>query len=301
MAMLKDRIIISHWDLDGLTSAALVARRLRDVTTVLSTITALPRYLSQVVSLSAVARIRELYILDLNPQPGRLDEIYMLIRELRDNDVQVTWIDHHEWEHSYKYHIEEAGARVYLDTGEVTAGIIYGMLWDKPDEYASRLVELAYDDDFFLNRHEVTVKWRRVLRWYRWNVRYNAYKSFRKGVIWPRWAETLYRNIADEYTELLEKAVASTYTYEVAGVKVVVAEDVDQRLHPGEVYESIVGNGINGDIYIIMYPNGVSMRSDTMDVSLIAKKLGGGGHKRAAGVSGAVTIKQIMKAIADSR
>ncbi len=297
LALLKDKVIISHWDLDGLTSAALLSRRLRETTTILSTISALPRYLSQVVSLSSVVRIRDVYILDLNPQPGRLDEIYMLIRELRENDVHVTWIDHHEWEHSYRYHIEEAGAKVYIDTNEVTAGLVYRLYWDKPDEYASRLVELAYDDDFFLNKIPVTIKWRRILRWYRWNTRYNALRSFRRGEIWPRWAENLYRGIEKEYMALLRVAVSSTYTYYASGARIVVAENVDQRLHPGEVYEEILRSNIRGDVYIIMYPNGISIRSEKLDASEIAKILGGGGHRKAAGVAGHVTLKQIIKAV----
>jgi nanoRNase/pAp phosphatase (c-di-AMP/oligoRNAs hydrolase) len=60
----------------------------------------------------------------------------------------------------------------------------------------------------------------------------------------------------------------------------------NERIHPGDLQVFIEKKTGNiADAYVFFYNKGVSLRSGSIDVSKIAKELGGGGHKRAAGAT----------------
>ena len=88
-------------------------------------------------------------------------------------------------------------------------------------------------------------------------------------------------------------------TYRIKDASIVIVKNIDPRLHPGEVQDFLEKNGVTADLYILVYPSAVSLRSDTIDVSKIALALGGGGHQRAAGISSSIDISYILNTISD--
>ncbi len=280
---------MSHWDLDGIASAALVVRyrlsmnkynnRVR-----LSTINALAKNLYIFLNKELLKEPhKNLLILDLNP----LRDSYELIRDALDiaidYGISVYWIDHHSWNGSIANDLTETGVKVIIDQNLVTTEII-AELFNLKDDYSRKLVELARDDDLFLNRYEYTVYWRRILKWFGWDVRYRALESFIAGEIWPEWARGLYGQIHGQYSRLMEKALANTVVKSYGGFRIAISYSIDQRLHAGEIQEVLLENGVEADLYIVVYPNAISLRSDVVDVSAIARSLGGGGHPRASGI-----------------
>ncbi len=281
--------VISHWDLDGLASAALLVRTLckrngYGCGVRLSTINALPNNLFIFLNKEFVKNPhKELIIADLNPLPTRYDIVKDILATAIDYGIRVHWFDHHNWFPEFISELTELGVNVVVDPDSVTAEII-AKTFNLRDSYSMKLVELAIDDDLFLNRNIYTVYWRRVLRWFDWKVRYKALNSFIAGIIWPEWASGLYGQIHEEYRRLLNKALSNTVVKEVNGFRIAVSYSIDQRIHAGEIQEVLMENGVTADLYIVVYPSAISLRSTVIDVSKIAKKMGGGGHPRASGI-----------------
>lgn len=281
--------VISHWDLDGIISAALIVRhRLSkneyNTRVRLSTINALAKNLYIFLNKQLMKEPHNhLIILDLNPLKDGYELIRNALEVAIDYGIRVYWIDHHSWNGSIMEDLEALGVEIVLDKNKVTAEII-AKIFNLRDRYSKDLVELARDDDLFLNRYEYTIYWRRILRWFDWNVRYKALQSFIAGDIWPEWARGLYGQIHGHYSKLMEKALTNTVVKDYGGFRVAISYSIDQRLHAGEIQDMLIKNDIRADIYIVVYPNAISLRSNVVDVSDIARRFGGGGHPKASGI-----------------
>ncbi|NPA99506.1 MAG: phosphohydrolase [Crenarchaeota archaeon] len=291
-------VVISHWDLDGLASAAILALRTAPVKIWLASVTAVPRYLRKALEEYSPDQI---WISDLNPQASQISDLRMLIKQASIEGVKIRWIDHHEWDRSIYDLIHQYDETVWylVDPSTVTADLVARKFRVRDNPYINDLVSLAIDDDFFLNRYDLTIRWRRVLRWYSWNIRYKALNSFIGGEISPYWMNKLYEDeVKNLYENLIREALGRMDIIEKNGIKIIIFQDVDPKVHPGELTDAAKKNGVTADIYIVRYPRGASLRSDYYDVSLIAKKLGGGGHPYAAGIPGKINISKIIEMVA---
>ncbi len=291
-------VVISHWDLDGLASAAILALKTAPVKIWLASVTAVPRYLRKALEEYSPDQI---WISDLNPQAAQISDLRMLIKQASIEGVKIRWIDHHEWDRSIYDLIHQYDETVWylVDPSTVTADLVARKFRVRDNPYINDLVSLAIDDDFFLNRYDLTIRWRRVLRWYSWNIRYKALNSFIGGEISPYWMNKLYEDeVKNLYENLIREALGRMDIIEKNGIKIIIFQDVDPKVHPGELTDAAKKNGVTADIYIVRYPRGASLRSDYYDVSLIAKKLGGGGHPYAAGIPGKINVSKIIEMVA---
>ncbi len=290
-------IVISHWDLDGLASATILALKLAPVKIWLASVTAVPRYLKKALEEYSPDQI---WISDLNPQISQINDLRILIKQARIEGVKIKWIDHHEWDRKIYDLIHRYNETVWylVDPSTVTADLIARRLRIRDNPYINELVSLAIDDDFFMNRYELTIRWRRVLRWYSWSIRYKALNSFIGGDISPYWMNKMYEDeVKNLYENLIREALGRMDIIEKNGFKIIIFQDVDPKVHPGELTEAAKKNGVTADVYIVRYPRGASLRSDYYDVSIIAKMLGGGGHPYAAGIPGKINISKIIEAV----
>ena len=281
--------IISHWDLDGIISAALVVRHrlsMNEYNTKvrLSTINALAKNLYVFLNKHLVKEPHShLIVLDLNPLKDSYELIENALEVAIDYGIRVQWIDHHSWNNHIVEELKALGVDILLDKDKVTAEII-ARSFNLNDRYSKDLVELARDDDLFLNRYKYTIYWRRILRWFDWDIRYRALHSFIAGDIWPEWARGLYGQIHEHYRKLMEKALTNTIIKDYGAFRIAISYSIDQRLHAGEIQDMLIKNDIRADIYIVVYPNAISLRSNVVDVSDIARRFGGGGHPKASGI-----------------
>ncbi len=297
----RNTVVISHWDLDGLASATMLTEYYKPLRTILSSITALPRNMLQ--GIKTLDRNGLIVISDLNPQVKHVKDLKEILRLCRERNISVKWIDHHLWDRViYRLFSEYSDVLTYIDDTSTVAADLVAKLYGFTDNiFYNRLVELAIDDDFFLNRYELTIIWRRMLRWYKWGLRYRALESFLKHEINPPWLMKMYESeVKTIYENLIREAIGrSDIIHTRNGFRVVVFQDVDPRIHPGEVTWIAKTHGLLADIYIVRYPRGVSLRSDKVDVSMIAKLLGGGGHSNAAGIPGRIDIDSILSIISN--
>ncbi len=290
-------IVISHWDLDGLASATILALKLAPVKIWLASVTAVPRYLKKALEEFGPDQI---WISDLNPQISQINDLRILIKQASIEGIKIKWIDHHEWDRKIYDLIHRYNETVWylVDPSTVTADLIARRLRVRDNPYINELVGLAIDDDFFMNRYELTIRWRRVLRWYSWGVRYKALNSFIGGEISPYWMNKMYEDeVKNLYENLIREALGRMDVIEKNGIKIIIFQDVDPKVHPGELTDAAKKNGVTADIYIVRYPRGASLRSDYYDVSIIAKKLGGGGHPYAAGIPGKINVSKIIEIV----
>ena len=289
------RLTITHWDIDGLAAATFMYFKLKPANQILSSVTSLPNYLLQ--SLRQTPLPREVWVADLNPQPNSVKAITAFLEEARRRRIKVYWFDHHEWD--TRVYRELAGfddvLTYVVDPNYTAADLVASRLDLKGDKFVDELVKLSYDDDFFENKYDLTVMWRRVLRWGGWDVRYKALDSFKRRDLAPAWMLEFYkREVSIVYENLIREALARMDVIDHEGFRIIVFPDVDPRVHPGEVVQVSERNGLRAHVYIVRYPRGVSLRSDYIDVSSIAREMGGGGHSRAAGIPGDVSLRTLL-------
>ncbi len=277
-------VVVSHWDVDGIASAAIAVRMGASVVK-LSALAALPRILEDAVHALERERADTLIIADLNPSPGHELLIETSLDYAASLGVRILWLDHHEWPSGLVDELRSLGAEVIVDTGRVSAELVRDYLGCR-DGVCRRLVEMAIDDDRFLNRDELAIKWRRILRWYGWRTRYQAVRDWARGRLWPQWAANLWARLSSEYEELMARTLSNIKLVRIGDYLLAAVRVASEKLHPGEVHARMLEMGVDADIYAMIYDNGVSLRSATLPLACIARRLGGGGHDNAAGIPG---------------
>jgi len=279
-------VIVSHSDVDGVVSAALIYRVKGDVSVLgcyLSSIRALIRSLGLAVNNALVNGASHLIISDLNiADDNQTKVITKLLSKLVNIGIEVYWFDHHKWLEKFINELTGIGVNMYIDESMVAAEII-AKYFRLDDDYSRKLVELAIDDDRFINKNPLSTRWRRVLRWYDWNFRRKAVKALAKGDLWPKWVDEAYKTIETIYVAMLRQAIKNLKIIDVNGYKVATVFNVPGKVHPGDVHLELISQGLDADIYVLIYSGGTSFRSRVVNVASLAQKLGGNGHTHSAG------------------
>ena len=277
--------VIAHSDMDGIASAAIIARwaSARGLKTSWDVVGV--RGLYKVL----VSRMREavsqpyrvaFVVVDMAP---RHSDAYVYASLLRSENVQLVWVDHHEWPLEVKSYLERAGAKVYVERDDVTAANVCRLLSCHDDPVMARLVELArYDDSCQPDPEGLVERWRIVLRSLRPSDAAAAVADLSRGEFWPSWAEERYRDVEPSYREQLSSTHVSLHEYE--GVRVLVAVPPPMVSACDLELSGLVRVGRGVDVAVIVYPKSISIRTTGgYDANCIARALGGGGHRRAAG------------------
>ncbi|MEM0109781.1 MAG: phosphohydrolase, partial [Desulfurococcus sp.] len=179
------KAVVTHWDIDGLASNTIISRYTRPEKKVLSSVTSTFKYLMSLFE----EGYSEIVVADLNPQLTDLNNYANLFSAMRKKGYIVKWLDHHLWpEEVEKTFIEFSDVVSYInDPFTVTADISANFVNATRDRFVTMLIELAFDDDWFQGKYELTTIYRRVLRFYKWEIRYRILESLLAGDIAPRW------------------------------------------------------------------------------------------------------------------
>ncbi len=142
LGLLPCNVIISHGDVDGIISAALVRRHLRKDAYIIFTS---PRNLSDTLSLIRGRKFK-LYLTDLALNLAIAHSVADRLRNLKDKGCTITWIDHHTW----STEAVEA-VKPYVDSlvvrEETSAAKLVMEFLSLRDPFSVRLVEIADDAD----------------------------------------------------------------------------------------------------------------------------------------------------------
>ncbi|ADG90912.1 DHH family phosphoesterase [Thermosphaera aggregans] len=299
MKISRRRGIITHWDIDGLASAVILSKMLNPERRILSSVNSVARYIGELVSLG----LNEIWIADLNPASSMKNQLNMTLERAKRLGVKLYWFDHHQWSNDMINLFNQYSEVISFinESSMVASHIVANYFGVGGNEYYRKLISLAYDDDFFENRFEITRIYRRVLKWDGWDIRYRVLESLLQGELEPRWLIEYYVNeVKNLYENLIREAIGRMEVVEKNGARLLIFPDVDPRVHPGELIEVVEKQGLLAHAYIVRYPRGISLRSDYVDVSKIASLYGGGGHPRVAGIPGGVGMEAVLKSLLDA-
>ncbi len=252
-------MIITHNDADGLICAVLLLRKFGKDKVYFST----PFLLRDTICKSIIGnKADKLWICDIagNNQAIRAASIY----------EKVFWIDHHSWQPSEKpenitFVIKQApsAAQVLAD---------YLML-DDP------LVGIANEIDTNNVKSEDAEKLRKMVAALRWkgnnlNLLLQLLLKFEINEI------NVFDSLIQRYESWLNEAMKHIKVHEFGKVKIV---ETTERIPTFEIT-----NRMDYDILAVVYRNKttrIELRSKSKSVLEVAKALGGGGHKLAAGAT----------------
>jgi hypothetical protein len=271
-------LFLSHWDLDGVVSAALLVRTARvlglSYDYKLVTPSSLPKFI-------AYPEAERLVVADVAPQPGLEAKLTEALKRFQ----KAVWIDHHDWhEEALRALSQVNGLALYLDRERAAAELTYTYLVDTCGvdlEGYEELVGLARAEDTNDTVAGDALLLRVILRMGEWELRYRLVDSLASEPRLPTWVRDVGSRMLNRYKLLLRDATRRAKVYEAwCGARIVVVRS-PPSLHPGDLVSRL--SGLEGDVYVIAYPDALSFRSSVVPVSRIAWLLGGSGHVRAAG------------------
>ncbi len=274
------RIVVTHTDLDGVASAAILTRSLGGVD---KYVFAQPSSLPRVLSAVKCSGECEVYVCDLSPNGDSLDLILEAVRRLVGSGAGVWWFDHHVWDSSWIEAFRSAGVRLYQDTSTCSAGIVYRQL-GSGDPVSERIARAAcsldlwvFDDWLgnFLARYvgnSGSENWKR-----------RAVASLASGALLDEEVLRVVEDSVDRELKVLSEALRRCGVREVCGVRVVYHYK-SVKDHVTSYIASLLMTRLGADVAVICRRGSASLRSrGRVDVREIAKELGGGGHRSAAG------------------
>ncbi|MET1128238.1 MAG: hypothetical protein ABWW70_02870 [Thermoproteota archaeon] len=277
--------ILSHVDLDGLASSAVVARwassrgieHQQHVAGARGLYAMARKLLQQLAGSSRGV----LVIADLGPKDLATAEALVSYAERVGG---IVWVDHHEWpSEALEALSRHSSVAVVHDRSRCSAEIMCSVVgcWD--DSHSKVLVELARaDDSCSSDPYGLAEKWRLVLRYLDWEGLRRAARDLAEGNLWPDWADNLYKQRSAEYYEQLRSTL--TTIHEANGVRVAAVVPPPSASACDLQRFGLVPGPSEADVVVIVYPKGLSIKTwGKLRANCIAEKLGGGGHANVAG------------------
>ncbi len=284
--------IVTHTDLDGVGSAAAILRIMGLVDGGATIIYAEPYNVDEKLgSLSDhVGKGDRLVISDLGPNRDSFKQAIAHLKTIAGRGVEVEWYDHHIWDPVEEEAMRSAGARLFVDRSTCATGVvvrhatrIHGV---NEDQVLRDLEAIVCAADLWRWDHPLAPKLVRVVGWNgdedrdEWRNRI-AYK-LASGVFWDGELEERLQSYIDEELSGYASIMRTIY---VKDGKCRVAAAYKPRSPPASSYVGgMLQSRYQADVAVIIRPNGaLSLRSKRVDVQVIARALGGGGHPRASG------------------
>ena len=271
-------VMLVDGDADGL-AAVVLGRQVHDE---LGYATGSPNYLQDALERLAefVEEGAAVYVVDLCPDPEvSLEDLGTVVEKASS----VRWYDHHEWDDDVRDAIEELGVEVVVgESDEVCSADVALEQFEKAghdfEDTTRELINVTRDHDLWIREDPRSDDLADL------SVFLDA-DEYLEAVSEGPDIEEEYRELLKEKREekekLIELAVERAETVEVAGVTVAHTYG---RCSQNEVAESLREKG--SDAAVVVKPEGgTSLRgSEGFErCHEVARKLGGGGHPRAAG------------------
>ncbi len=230
---------------------------------------------------NSIATDEIVYIVDYSIQPDEMHRLLMCTGN-------VVWIDHHKTAiDKYKdFNVDIAGIR---QDGVAGCMLTWQYFNELPEDEAPKFIRLVADYDVWTFKYGEDTK--------NFHTGFDFKRAFSTDDYWwhiaesPCWDESVDNIIVrgktmNEYRDNIAETYCKSFGFETvfAGHK---AFAMNQGMVSSDHFKSVDEDKY--DLFIAFVFNGVnwqySLRSSKTDVSDIAKKYGGGGHKGAAGFS----------------
>ncbi len=285
--------IITHTDLDGVGSAAAILRTMDLVDGGATILYAEPYNVDE--KLDSISEYVEegdrVVVADLGPNRDSFNKAVESIRDITGRGAEVEWYDHHVWSEDEEEALRRAGARLFIDKSTCATGVVAryatSLHGAEVDEVLRELESIVCAADLWRWDHPMAPKLARIVGWNsdeerdEWRSRV-AYK-LAQGIFWDDEFEERLQDYVTKELSGYNKVMRTIYVKESGKCRVAAAYKLR-----GPPANSFIGGMLQSryqaDIAVIIRPNGgVSLRSRSIDVQIIAKAMGGGGHPRAAG------------------
>lgn len=278
-------VVVTHTDLDGLASGLLIAKYIEKYLGCdLKIFFAEPPSLSRI--LKSIRKANYVFISDLSPNRDTFEEIVNRLKLLNKMNVTITWFDHHIWERAWWKKLNELGVKLHINEAICTTGVVS----DYISKYVPKLtknfewlIKATCSLDLWLFNDPLSPWLGRVV-------------NFNDSNEWRYYVLALLEEMGGDLNKIkpiVESYVNKElrmYNYYLKKVKIIKLNGKTFVL----VYKrtkipntSYLGHYLlsatNADVAVIIHLNSLSFRSRVVDVREIAYKLGGGGHKYAAG------------------
>jgi len=276
-------VIVTHTDLDGVASAALILKYLRvrgvDDSNI-SIVLTQPHNLHKVLSKLSCD---ELFISDLGINHRTYELLLNEVRRLRSEDTKIYWFDHHVWQGSWVNELVNLGVNLYLNPNTCSAGVVVSSLrlLDSESQLlanATCSVDLWVFNNYlgnYLSRYVVCKggnKWRKYLI-----SKLSGFKGGLDSEILKCVEDVVDRDLRT-YSEVLKKVLLSV----IDGVKVAFVVKEWEESSTSYIAHFIMSR-VNADVVIVCKEGSLSIRSNELNIRELAVRLGGGGHPKAAG------------------
>ncbi len=276
------KIVVTHTDLDGAASAAILTRSLGGVDKYVFT---QPHLLPRVFSAIKCPGECEVYVCDLSPNSDGLEPLLETLRRLTGSGIRVWWFDHHVWDPPWIEMFLNAGVRLYQDTSTCTAGIVYREL-GSGDAVSERIARAACSldlwafDDWLGNFLARYVGNSRGENWRR-----RVVARLASGSLMDEEVLRVVEDSVDRELRILSEALKKCKLKNLCGLRVAYYYK-SVKDHVTSYVASLLISRLGADVVVVCRKGSASLRSGGgVDVREIAKRLGGGGHRNAAGFS----------------
>lgn len=280
--MVKIIISLTHGtDLDGIASAAIIYRYSKLKNYACELHFAEPYNLSEKLKSLAILdkRYDEIIIADLGVNRKVYAEVLGSLRKLKEKGIVIKWFDHHVWGADISENVKKIVDVFENDTRFCAAELVQTHLLPK-DSIARRIALLARDIDFWLRRHDLSVKLSKIIKSNKVSKK-QIIENLSEGIFWNDYFQKIYEELSAVEKRLLNKALKNIETHNIEGFKVAL---VKNNVPAGLIADVLAEKGFD-IIVVLSYTGKISLRRGKNDINLlpIAEKLGGGGHPYAAG------------------
>jgi len=278
-------ILVTHTDTDGIFSAALFMY-LSNVNLRREAILFIEP--SQLVhTICSAGNGISVVIIDIGINRATFEK---LIGCLKNKRLKIVWFDHHVWLREEKEFLEHLGVELYVERALSAAEVVAKSLGGG-DSVVQELVSIVNNvDSWIWDRWEAPFVMRLVdydkSREHKLKVLEYVLRTLRSRDL--SYLMTVASEFAERYVDIELKILADlckhVVTENVAGVTIAFAYK-RYKIPNSSIIGNFMLNRCNADVAVIINEelSSLSFRSTKIDVSELAKRLGGGGHKNASG------------------
>ena len=285
--------LVTHTDLDGVSSAAIYLRLTKKKLDEVHIIFAEPHHLVKV--LKGLHGRSHIVITDLGPNKDNIQSLSREVERIHRHGGKIEWYDHHIWPEDWKRELIEKGAELYIDPSTCAAGVVAKYAAGRAgkiseDKFVEELVKATCAADLWRWDNPLAPKLYRVAGRFKgprgdeWR-RYMLERMVNGELWWDELNDALLDYIRREFKGFQE-ALSTLQIENINNCRIAYVVRANGPPSAGILGSTLLGR-YKVDITVIIRAegNGISLRSQNIDVSKIAREMGGGGHPRAAGAA----------------
>lgn len=286
---MKDIVILTHGDIDGIASAAILLRYLRikmnvkdeNIELIFTGPSALPEKLKELIN----SNVKTIYITDISINIKNSENTKGIIKKLNSEGKRIIWINHHQWSIEDINEIMKSVESIVVEKTLSTARIVYEKFM-KEDDISRKIAEYADDIDALTDKFDESFILRALSFKNGWKEK--LIMKFSNGIFWDeeisREAEKVKRIAERDINEAYKK----TKIYETkSGLKFGLI-DLRGTETPKSWLAKRISEKFNLDFTIVWrkdYAISIYIGNKSKNINLlkIAEEFGGGGHPFACG------------------